>query len=230
MLTVNVDACSVESNLVGGRLGCPGCGGRLRPWGHARARVVRHGTGAGRALVRHRPRRARCAGCGATHVLLEIGLAARRADTAAVIAAGIEAKTAGGVGHRVIAARLGRPVSTVRGWLRSFAASAGGITGAFTALVHRDAPDAAALWPVAARTVLGRAVAAVMAYAGVLAARFGIVTPPWQVAGLGAAGPWFFSAGRWAGAPQHQLALPEDGAGQELWSTRTPARERATVS
>lgn len=230
MLTVNLDACSVESDLVDGRLGCPGCGGRLRPWGHARPRVIRHGTGADRELVRHCPRRARCASCAATHVLLEIGLAARRADTAAVIAAGIEAKTAEGAGHRRIAARLGRPVSTVRGWLRSFAASAATVTGVFTALVHRDAPDAAALWPAAARTVPGQSVAAVMAYAAVLAARFGIVTPAWHSAGLGAAGPWFFSAHRWVGAPQHQLALPADGAVQGLWSKRTPVRERAIVS
>ena len=129
----------------------------LRPWGWARERLIRHGTGARRSLVRHRPRRGRCGGCAATHVLLEVGLAARRADTAAVIAAAVEAKTAMGHGHRVIAARLGRPASTVRGWLRAFAASAGPIAEVFTALSHRDGADAAGLWPAPAPAPAGRA-------------------------------------------------------------------------
>ncbi len=91
-------------------------------------------------------------GLGAgTHVLLEAGLAARRADTAAVIASAIEAKAATGHGHRVIAALLGRAASTVRGWLRAFAASAGPITEVFTALSHRDGADAAGLWPARPR-------------------------------------------------------------------------------
>lgn len=207
MLTVNHEAFSVESDLAGGRLACPGCKGRLRPWGWARERLIRHGTGARRSLVRHRPRRGRCSGCAATHVLLEAGLAARRADAAAVIAAAVEAKAADGTGHRVIAARLGRPASTVRGWLRAFAASAGGIAEEFTALAHRDGADAAGLWPAPAPTPAGRALAAVAAYAGVLAARFGVATLAWQSAGLTAAGPFFFSAGRWQGRGQHEVAL-----------------------
>ncbi|KRE59994.1 hypothetical protein ASG92_22175 [Arthrobacter sp. Soil736] len=117
-------------------------------------------------------------------MLLEAALAARRADAAAVIAAAVEAKTAAAYGHRRIAARLGRPASTVRGWLRAFAASAGPIAEEFTALAHRDGADAAGLWPAAAPTPAGRALAAVAAYAGVLAARFGIATLAWQSAGL----------------------------------------------
>ncbi|WP_211882117.1 hypothetical protein [Pseudarthrobacter albicanus] len=207
MLTVNHEAVSVESDLAGGRLACPACKGRLRPWGWARERLIRHGTGTDLALVRGRPRRGRCAACSATHVLLGVDLAARRADTAAVIASAVEAKAAGGAGHRVIAAGLGRPVSTVRGWLRAFAASAGPIAEEFTALAHRDGADAAGLWPAPAPTPAGRALAAVAAYAGVLAARFGVATPAWQIAGLAAAGPWFFSAPWWAGQSQHGLTL-----------------------
>ncbi|MGY4544301.1 hypothetical protein ACVWY0_004245, partial [Arthrobacter sp. UYNi723] len=80
-------------------------------------------------------------------MLLGVDLAARRADTAEVIASVIEAKAASGAGHRVIAAWLGRPASTVRGWLGAFAASAGPIAEVFTALSHRDGADAAGLWP-----------------------------------------------------------------------------------
>ncbi|MGY4544533.1 hypothetical protein ACVWY0_004480 [Arthrobacter sp. UYNi723] len=206
MLTVSHDAFSVESDLAAGRLVCPGCAGVLRPWGWARARFIRHGAGQACIPICHRPRRGRCQRCSVTHVLLGVDLAARRADTAAVIAAAVEAKAAGGTGHRAIAAWLGRPVSTVRGWLRAFTASAPRITEAFTALVHRDGTDAAGIWPAAAPTAAGRALSAVMAYARVLASRFGIVTMAWQAAGLAAAGAWFFSA-RWRGHGQHELAL-----------------------
>ena len=41
MLTVGKDAVQVERRLAAGLLGCPGCGGRLGPWGHARLRVLR---------------------------------------------------------------------------------------------------------------------------------------------------------------------------------------------
>jgi hypothetical protein len=73
-----------------------------------------------RGVVRVRPRRARCAGCGATHVLLPVVLLLRRADAVVVIGTALSAK-AGGAGYRRIAVGLGRPVETVRGWLRRFA-------------------------------------------------------------------------------------------------------------
>ena len=152
-------------------------------------------------------------------MLLGIGLAARRADSAAVIAAAIAAKTVEGIGHRLIAARLGRPVSTVRGWLRAFAVSAASIMEVFTALVHRDAPDAAAVWPGPASTTPGQAASAVMAYAQVLGARFGVATVAWHTAGLAAAGPWFFSATRWAAGRQHQLALSPQRPVPQLWAS-----------
>lgn len=213
MLTVNDDVVPVESELSGGSLVCPGCAGALAPWGWARERSIRHGVGADMVLVRHRPRRARCGRCGSTHVLLSVNLAARRADTAAVIAAAVEAKTVSGAGHRKIAAMLGRPLSTVRGWLRAFAVSAGPLAEAFTAFIHRDGPDAAALWAAAAPTPAGQAVSAVMGYAAVLGSRFGIATVPWQTAGLAGAGPWFFSEPWWAFQVQHELALMPGPAG-----------------
>src|SRR5665647_3398835 len=38
MLMVDTDAVVVEARLLVGELGCPSCGGVLRPWGHARWR------------------------------------------------------------------------------------------------------------------------------------------------------------------------------------------------
>ncbi|HEY5222795.1 MAG TPA: DUF6431 domain-containing protein [Microbacteriaceae bacterium] len=103
-----------ETMLHAGQLGCPGCTGVLAPHGHGRIRTVR---GIGSARVTVRPRRARCPGCQATHVLLPAGLVPRRADTVEAIGAALTAN-ARGDGHRMIAARLDRPVSTVRRWLR----------------------------------------------------------------------------------------------------------------
>ncbi|WP_256041422.1 DUF6431 domain-containing protein [Cryobacterium sp. SO1] len=103
-----------EALLDAGQLSCPGCAGTLRPHGYGRIRRVRS---LGVAPVTVRPRRARCFSCAATHVLLPAGLVLRRADTAEVIGTALAAK-ARGEGHRTIAAQLGRPVSTVRRWLR----------------------------------------------------------------------------------------------------------------
>ena len=207
MVTVNDEVSAVEADLVGGRIHCPRCLAVLRPWGSARERLIRHGVGVGRELVAVRPRRGRCSGCAGTQVLLGVGLAARRADSAAVIAAAIEAKAAAGAGHRAIAAGLGRPTSTVRGWLRGFAAAAAAIASEFAARAHRDGPDAAGRWPAPAATAAGQALAAVAAYAAVLADRFAVAVLAWQSAGLAAAGPFFFSAIRWRGPGQHELAL-----------------------
>ena len=59
-----------------------------------------------------------CVACRVTHVLLAVSCLVRRADVVEVIGAALRAK-ARGQGHRPIAARLGRPASTVRGWLRA---------------------------------------------------------------------------------------------------------------
>ena len=65
-----------------------------------------------------RPRRACCRRCETTHVLLPAFSVPRRRDGAEVIGEALLAK-AQGAGHRTIAARLGRPPGTVRGWLRA---------------------------------------------------------------------------------------------------------------
>src|SRR3954447_1953290 len=127
MLTVETDPVAVEERLGSGGLACPGCSGVLARWGHARGRRVRDSDG-GLWIV---PRRSRCTGCGVTHVLLPVVLLVRRADTVAVIGAGLTAK-ATGAGHRLIAALLGRPAETVRGWLRRFAGRVEPVRAGFT--------------------------------------------------------------------------------------------------
>lgn len=160
MLIVDTDPLEVERSLFAGELVCPSCEGVLRPWGHARWRCLR------RELddVRHRPRRASCTACARTHVLLPALWFARRADCVAVIGAALLAKAAG-AGHRPIAATLGRPASTVRGWLRRFGARAEDVRVLFTRLLHALDPEAGPLLPqrsgfLDAVEVLGRAAAA----------------------------------------------------------------------
>ena len=136
MLIVDTDLLEVERSLLGGELLCPSCGGVLQPWGHARWRSSR----AAHDVVRHRPRRGHCSACPRTHVLLPATWLSRRADAASVIGSALLAK-AGGIGHRSIAATLGRPVSTVRGWLRRFAVRAEDLRVLFTGLLHALDPE-----------------------------------------------------------------------------------------
>ncbi|MBK7019711.1 MAG: helix-turn-helix domain-containing protein [Candidatus Microthrix sp.] len=81
------------------------------------------------------PRRARCRGCGRTHVLLGAYGLLRRRDAVWSIGFALVAKAAGH-GFRWSAGRLGVPVSTVRGWLRRFATQAEGVRVWFTVLAH----------------------------------------------------------------------------------------------
>jgi hypothetical protein len=223
MLTVSHDLAAVESELLHGGISCPGCSGRLRPWGWARSRRIRHGVGSKRQLVWHHPRRGRCSGCGVTHVLLEISLVARRADSAEVLAAAIEAKTTGGQGHRMIAAGLDRPASTVRGWLRAFTASAEKISQMFTSLVVRDAPDAAQIWPKPAANGAGAAISALAAYAQGLGQRFdSMVTVTWVQAGIAACDGRLFCASWWAGRFQHEPALMPAAQARQIGQERLP--------
>jgi hypothetical protein len=148
----------------------------LARWGHARGRQVRD-TDGGLWIV---PRRARCTGCRATHVLLPVVLLVRRADSAAVIGAGLTAK-ATGAGHRLIAALLGRPSETVRGWLRRFAGRVEPVRAVFTRWCRDLAADP--VLPGPAGSAWADAIAAIWAAAAALAARFGIgEVPLWRAA------------------------------------------------
>lgn len=142
MLIVGVDPVAVEVELAAGRLSCPACGVGLRPWGRARERELRSRAGT-RRLV---PRRARCPGCGVTHVLLPEEMLARRRDAVADIGDALVAKATGS-GHRSIAARLGVPAATVRGWLRRFAVMAEAIRAHFTRWAAALDPSLGAIEP-----------------------------------------------------------------------------------
>ena len=111
MLTVGKEVSQVEWRLSEGLLACPDCSGRLGRWGHARARALRGDDG---SLWACRPRRARCAGCARTHVLLPVRALLRRADVVEVIGVAL-GLAAVGWGHRRIAELLSRPAATVRG-------------------------------------------------------------------------------------------------------------------
>lgn len=200
MVTVGADVAAVERRLVAGRITCPGCGGVLARWGYARVRSVR-GWG---AVLRVRPRRARCVGCGVTHVLLPAGLLLRRADAVAVVAAALVAK-AGGVGFRRIAAVLRRPAETVRGWLRRFAARVEPVRRVFTVLLRAVAADP--VMPAAAGSGWADAVVAIAAAAVAVAGRFGVLTVPlWQWVCAVSRGR-LLAPGWPAGVDQHELTL-----------------------
>lgn len=162
VLIVADDTDRTERELVAGELACPDCHGELRPWGHARPRWLR--TRGGRRHLRLR--RSRCAECARTHVLVPGVMLPRRADAVEVVGEALTA-SANGEGYRPIAARLGRPAATVRGWVRRFTARAQmTVQHAMRCLIRFDLgvvriePDPAATPVQAALLVLGTAVAA----------------------------------------------------------------------
>lgn len=179
MVTVEAVPAGVERRLADGGIACPVCGAGLRPWGWAVRRCVRDFRGKRLVL---RPRRGRCPGCGASHVLLPVTVLLRRADVVVLIGAALVARAAG-AGHRVIAAGLGRAPETVRGWLRRFDGRAGSVRGLFVGLLV-DVAAGDPVPPGPAGSAFADAVAAVLAAVGAVASRWpGVVgMSPWQVA------------------------------------------------
>ena len=183
MVTVEADQVRVESRLTDGQLVCPTCEGTLAPWGWARRRRVR-GVGS------LRPRRARCGGCLVTHVLLPVTVLLRRADAVEVIGAALTARAAG-LGHRRIAVWLGASASTVRGWLRRWAARLAVVRAHFTVVARLAGVDQAV--PKALGSPWRDALAAVGAAMAAVTARFGtsgVIGPvtAWQVASASSGG------------------------------------------
>jgi hypothetical protein len=177
VLTVGVDAAQVEDRLAGGGFACPDCGDVLRPWGWARTRVLREDDGP----VMVRPRRSRCGSCGRSHVLLPVFALLRRADAVSVIGAALVARAAG-AGARTAAAVVGRPVETVRGWLRRFGHRAEQVRVTFTSLLVGVGVDPVP--PAATPSVFADAVAAVIGASEAVRSRWPDVgeLPVWALA------------------------------------------------
>lgn len=172
VLIVWSDPDRVETDLASGAVACPSCDGALGAWGFARWRTLRSESGP----VALRPRRARCRSCSSTHVLLPDGVLARRVDTVAVIGAALSF-AASGAGHRSVAERVGRPPSTVRGWLRRFRAAALRVAAHFTMWTQHFDPMAPPIAPGSSR--LADAVEAVGVAARAASLRLG-PRAPWS--------------------------------------------------
>jgi transposase-like protein len=168
VVTVEADVAAVERRLAAGELSCPACSSVLAGWGRARPRQLRGPDGP----VRLCPRRSRCTGCRATHVLLPVTALLRRADAAAVIVSALAVKAVRRVGFRAIAAELARPAETVRGWLRRFAERAEAVRSVFT--VWLRAVDVDPVMPDAAGGRLADAVTVIAAVAAVVGRRFAL--------------------------------------------------------
>lgn len=172
MLIVENDPERVEADLVAGAISCPGCGETLAPWSFARRRRVRDEGG----VVELRPRRGRCRSCGKTQVLLADVVLGRRVDTVAVIGRAV-ATAAAGSGHRRAAEVVGRPASTVRGWLRRFRTVATRVAVHFGVWAHVLDPNLGPIEP--AGSVLGDALEAIGVAARAASLRFG-PRPAWS--------------------------------------------------
>ncbi|MGW1365345.1 helix-turn-helix domain-containing protein [Streptomyces chartreusis] len=122
----------------------------------------------------------------------------RRADAAEVIGAGLELAAAGW-GCRRIAERLGRPMTTVRGWLRCWSRRAGRTAAVFTAWLVALADDPASVLPAPAGTAARDAVSAAVGFAVAARARLGkLKVPTWLL--VSAAGQGRLLAPGWPSA------------------------------
>src|SRR6266851_399156 len=100
--TVGQVVAVVDAQLGAGLLRClePGCGGRLARWGFGKERDL---VGLGGVIGRVRPRRALCAGCGVSRVLLPDSMLRRRQYGVEVIWAALLAAARGRPWNQVAA-------------------------------------------------------------------------------------------------------------------------------
>lgn len=170
-------AAQGQQALAAGALACPGCAAVLRPWGWTAPRRVRARDG---RIGLTRLRRARCAGCGVSHVLLPAAWLPRRLDEVDLIGAALLG-AACGAGHRRLAGRLDRPEGTVRGWLRAARERAGWLH-AELASVGAQLPDHRLGAAVPPPTPLGEAVEAAGRVASAYRRHLGrSPLPAWQL-------------------------------------------------
>jgi hypothetical protein len=122
-----------------------------------------------------------------THVLLPVVALVRRVDLVEVVGAALAARAAG-MGYRRVAAVLGRPPDTVRGWLRRFAVRAQAVRVLFTVLLVDTGPDPQL--PAPAGSLFADAVAAVVGAAVAVAGRWPVlgVVSPWLAASAASGG------------------------------------------
>jgi hypothetical protein len=170
----------VDAQLGPGLLRClvPGCGGRLARWGFGRDRDL---AGLGGATGRVRPRRALCASCGVSRVLLpDSGLRGRQYGVEVIWAALLAAVRQ--QSWNQIAAALGVPYTTVREWLRRFARRADRVHAWLCGLLPRLVDDP--VWPPGTPGAAGDALAVLGALHQQMPARWPLVAalPPGQLA------------------------------------------------
>jgi len=170
MLRLGSDA---DQELSGAGVACPACGHLLAPWGYARRRSVLGHDG----ITHLRPRRGRCRGCRTTHVLLPASCLPRRAVTVQVVDEVLLAKVRG-ASHRRIAADLGLPADTVRGWIRRATANASWLRECGTIMAVRLDSMCAPILPTS--TLLGDAMDALGTAAAAATRRLGADVPPWE--------------------------------------------------
>jgi hypothetical protein len=171
-----------------------------------------------------------------THVLLPVSALLRRADTAAVIVSALAAKAQRGLGFRRIAADLGRPGETVRGWLRRFAERAEAVRSMFTVWLCAVDPDP--VMPDAAGGVFADAVRVIAAVATVIERRFALPTvslaetavavsggrvlaPGWPVGGCNTSRP---CRSRRVGRNSVRCRVFKDSKGGGRWRSATTRR------
>lgn len=158
-----------------------------------------------------RPRRACCHSCETTHVLLPAWSVPRRRDGTEVIGHALLAK-AQGDGHRTIAARLGRPPATVRGWLRAATRQAEALCASAVRWTRAVDPAAEPLAP--AGPPLADAIDALGAAARACRLHLGMRTSPWELAVA-------LTGGLLHGRPRDP-----PGFCRSRWSCGSPARPR----
>jgi hypothetical protein len=169
-------------------------------------------------------------------VLLPVSGLLRRVDLAEVIGAALLAKAAGR-GHRQVAAELGVPQTTVRGWLRRFVERAELVRGHFTRLAVWLDPQAG---PITSRgSPVPDAVEAIGMAAVAATRRFGLGLGPWEFVSGATGGRLLcntsspFPAPWWAGEAARRPSPASRGdparAKEPPWMTAaTPSRCFAT--
>lgn len=174
------DLPGVVAELVAGSLECPtpACGGRLRPWGHARPRRVRVALD---RIATLRPRRSRCRSCRRSHVLSELVTYPRRLDTVETVGQAL-LLAAGGLGYRRVAAAVDRPATTVRDWLRRARRNSEPVRA--DATVAYRCIDANSVGIVPTGSPLGDALSAVGAATAAWIRQFGPVVSPWRLSAV----------------------------------------------